>query len=70
MREREFVAQRGDLFAQPLVVLERRSEPDADRFVACALTRWQPRRRPAGGRVGARWWPRCRSMSARRPGWL
>ena len=38
MRDRELVAQRGDLFPQPLVVVERGSEPDADRFVPCALT--------------------------------
>jgi hypothetical protein len=44
--ERELVPQRGDLFAEPLVVVERRSEPDADRFAPCALTHWEPRRRP------------------------
>jgi hypothetical protein len=27
-----------------------------------------PARLPTGSRAGARWWPRCRSMSARRPG--
>jgi hypothetical protein len=39
VREREFLPQRGDLVAAPLVLVERRPEPDADRFIACALAR-------------------------------
>jgi len=43
--EREFIAQCGDLFAQPLVVVERGAQPGADRFVARMLARVPGRRR-------------------------
>jgi hypothetical protein len=46
VRERELVSQRGDLFTPPLVVVERRSEPDADRFVFRAPAHREPRQRP------------------------
>src|SRR5439155_26787843 len=37
--EREFVAQVGDLFAQPLVLVECGAQPGADRLIAGALSR-------------------------------
>src|SRR4051812_382860 len=40
--EREFIAQCGELFSQPLVLVERHPEPDADRFISCALAHRQP----------------------------
>ena len=45
VRERELVPQRCDLFAQPLVVVERRPESYAERFIACALALREPCRR-------------------------
>jgi hypothetical protein len=46
VRECEFAPQAGDLIPQPLVLLERQAEPDADRFVPCAPAHRKPCWRP------------------------
>ena len=47
VRERELLAQRGDLFALALVLVQRGPQPGTQRGVARALADGQPRRRGA-----------------------